>query len=336
MDLPSQDYREVIEGSAVGVRSREVEAASSTGPNGQYNLWHRVRFLAVSLRPYQWIKNLLVFSGLVFSRSLLHLEAVLLSVGAFSVFCLAASATYLFNDLRDIDSDRNHPAKRLRPVAAGLVSPGVGAATALVFAALATVSGYLLGMAFGAVVSAYLLLNLLYNLGLKKIVILDAMIVASGYVLRAVGGAFAVRVAPSPWLILCTLFLALLVSFGKRRHELVTLRAGSADHRSSLGDYSTHFLDLMMATSGGGAIVTYALYTMSGETVARFGSRAMVLTVPVVLYALFRYFYLVHQELQGGDPARLMLKDLPMLTAGVVWILVVCLVVYGPFRWFSF
>jgi 4-hydroxybenzoate polyprenyltransferase len=289
--------------------------------------------LLVSLRAHQWVKNILVFGGVIFSRSLLHWEVVRLSLWAFVTFCFASSGVYLLNDLRDLEADRRHPTKRLRPLAAGRLTPvsaGIAMAVLLIGSSLAALS---LSWSFSIVLWTYVVLNVAYSTGLKRVVILDVMMVATGFVLRAVAGAVVIGVQASPWLILCTLMLALLVGFGKRRHELSLLQSEARNHRASLDGYSVQFLDLMMAIAGGAAVVTYALYTMAEETVARFGSRSLVLTTPWVLYGVFRYLYLVHQRMEGGDPAQLFVTDIPTLVNGLLWIVAICFILYGPAGW---
>jgi len=292
-----------------------------------------VRALTLSLRPHQWAKNILIFSGLIFSRSLLHWEVVWLSISAFVTFCLASSAVYLLNDLRDVEADRRHPTKRLRPLAAGELSPTLAGITMVTLFSVSVVAALSLGWPFSVVLYGYLILNGAYSFGLKEVVILDVMIVATGFVLRAVAGAAVIGVQASPWLILCTLMLALLVVFGKRRHELSLLEAEARNHRSCLEGYSIQFLDLMIGIAGAAAVVTYALYTMADETVARFGTRHLVVTTPWVIYGVFRYLYLVYQRMEGGDPAYLFVTDRPTLVNGLMWVLVVCFILYAPPGW---
>lgn len=292
-----------------------------------------LRFLLVSLRPQQWVKNTLVFGGLIFSRSLLHWEVVRLSLFAFAIFCTASSGIYLLNDLCDVEADRRHPLKRFRPLASGKFSLNVArGAMGLLLVGSASFS-LLLRPAFALVLGIYLVLNIAYSLGLKRVVILDVMAIAFGFVLRAVAGAVVIGVGASPWLVLCTLMLALLMGFGKRRHELNLLQAEAHKHRQSLDGYSLQFLDLMMTISAGAAVVTYALYTMADETVARFSSHSLVLTVPFVLYGIFRYLFLVHKRMGGGDPARLLVTDAPTLINLGLWVVVVCFSLYGPRAW---
>jgi len=187
-----------------------------------------------------------------------------------------------------------------------------------------------LGTAFGWTLAAYLLINVAYSIRLKRVVILEVMIVAVCFVVRSVAGAVVISVSPSAWLVLCTLMLALLVGFGKRRHEMTLLKVDSRNHRASLAQYSLQFLDLMMAISAGAAVVTYALYTLAEETLRRFGSSRLVLTVPFVVYGVFRYLFVIHESSAGGDPVRLFVTDRPTIINGVLWVSVVCVILYGP------
>ncbi len=289
--------------------------------------------LAKSLRPHQWVKNALVFGGLVFSQRLFDLYSVLLSVQAFLLFCFAASSVYLLNDLNDLDEDRRHPKKKLRPLAAGLIQPSIVAITMGLLAIGSLVGAFLLNAAFGSILALYLVMNVGYSLKLKHVAILDVMIIALGFVLRAVAGAAAIQVTASPWMVLCTLTLALLVGFGKRRNELVVLKEDAASHRACLEGYTVHFLDLMMTISAGAAVVTYALYTMAEETAVRFGSHGLVLTTPFVIYGIFRYLYLIHITSEGGDPSKLFVSDKPTLINGFLWLTVSAVCVYGPVAW---
>lgn len=283
---------------------------------------------ALALRPHQWVKNVLVFGALVFSRSLLDWSAIRLSMSAFLLFCAASSGIYLLNDLRDIDQDRKHPAKRLRPLASGAVHPSVAFAMMGVLLVGSLVGSFVLRAEFAVILLSYVILNIAYSFGLKRMVIVDVMVIALGFVFRAVAGAVVIGVATSPWLILCTLTLALLVGFGKRRHELSLLGGDAQAHRASLESYSLPFLDMMMGISGATAVVTYSLYTLAAETVARVGTHYLVLTVPWVMYGIFRYLYLVHQQKEGGDPSHLFVSDSPTLVNAILWAVTVCLVIY--------
>ncbi len=285
-----------------------------------------------SLRPHQWIKNLLCLVPLVFTGHLADLPMVLGGLVAVAAFCLASGAVYLFNDLVDREPDRLHPAKRLRPIAAGEFQKRDAAICMLLLAAGAIGLAASRNLVFCAVIVAYLLQNVSYTCGLKRVVILDVMLVANGFLLRAAGGAFAINVTASPWLVLCTLTLALLVAFGKRRHELSAL-GDAHGHRSTLSEYSAEFLDQSMAISAAAALVMYSLFTLSTYAAATYGSHALVLSVPMVLYAVFRFIFLVRQERLAGDPSRLFVLDRPMLINGILWLLVCCYAIYGPSEW---
>ncbi|MCO6488980.1 MAG: decaprenyl-phosphate phosphoribosyltransferase [Phaeodactylibacter sp.] len=284
--------------------------------------------IAISLRPYQWIKNVLVFAALFFSLSFLNLEAVILSLKAFAGFCLVSSGVYLMNDIRDLEADRLHPEKRNRPIAAGRVPVNVALAALAAFLASGLALGYSVNTGLLAVLLSYFLINVGYSFGLKRVVLLDVMIVAFGFLLRAVGGAVAIRVDVSPWLFICTLLLALLLVFGKRRHELASLKAGARRHRKSLANYTLPFIDGLMFVSAGAALVTYSLYTMADETAARFGTQWLALTTPMVIYGIFRYLYLIYIKQSGGDPTWMMLKDKPFVVNGLLWFLAVLAILF--------
>ena len=249
---------------------------------------------------------------------------------AFVSFCVAASSVYLFNDLRDRERDRRHPKKRLRPVASGAlgVVPASGAAALLSFVAV-TLAWNLNGQT-ALLVGAYLLVNLLYTLWLKEIVIVDVMVLSSGYVVRVLAGAAAVGVTVSEWLLLCTVFLALFLGFSKRRHELVLLPDDAREQRAVLNHYSPAFLDQMMNVVTASTLLSYALYTTADETVARFGAFSLIWTVPFVLFGIFRYLYLIHQadNPKQRNPTELLLFDVPFLANMGLYSLTVVLIVY--------
>jgi 4-hydroxybenzoate polyprenyltransferase len=315
------------------VNSQPLSDKIAAKDGGAFRIVSPMRWLIVSLRPQQWVKNTLVFGGLIFSRSLLHWDVVRLSLFAFLIFCMASSGIYLLNDLYDIEADRKHPVKRLRPLAAGRFGLNTARTAMFILMVGSALLAALLRPAFALVLAVYLLINVAYSAGVKRVVILDVMMIAMGFVLRAVAGAVVIGVGASPWLVLCTLMLALLMGFGKRRHELNLLQEDAQSHRPSLDGYSTQFLDLMMTITAGAAVVTYALYTMAEETVARFKSHSLVLTVPFVLYGIFRYLFLVHMRKGGGDPARLLVGDAPTVINLGFWLVVVCFILYGPRMW---
>lgn len=289
--------------------------------------------VAKSMRPHQWLKNTLLFSGLVFSQSLFDIQRVLLSIQAFCLFSFAASAVYLLNDLVDLKEDRLHPKKKLRPLAAGIISPMVVMTVMVILATVALAGGLVMSRSFCGLLFLYLAMNVAYSVRLKHVAILDVMIIAAGFLLRVIAGAVAIGIEASPWLILCTLTLSLLVGFGKRRNEIVVMRDNAVGHRACLAGYTPHFLDLMMTIAAGSAVVTYALYTMADETVARLGSHVLVFTTPFVIYGIFRYLFLIHVESKGGDPSRLFVSDRPTLINGGLWTVACIICVYTPVEW---
>ena len=283
----------------------------------------------VSLRPRQWVKNLFVFGGLVFGQRLFDLPAVGTALAAFVVFCGLSGAIYLLNDVADRDRDRLHPDKRTRPVASGRLPAGValGAAAALIVTGLT--AAIWLSLPFGLAAAAYVVLLSAYSAWLKHVVIVDVLVVALGFVLRAAGGALAIGVAISGWLLICTILLALFLALGKRRHEVLTLEEGAARHRPILAEYSAGLLDQMIAVVTASTVTAYALYTMSPETVAKFHTSLLPLTLPFVLYGIFRYLYLLYRRQLGGNPSDMVVRDRALLVNTLLWLVVVLLIVYG-------
>ena len=284
--------------------------------------------LLETLRPYQWVKNLLVFAPLVFARRMLDGEAALAAFLAFAAFCLVASSIYLLNDIVDIERDRKHPEKKLRPLPSGRLSVPVAWAAFFVVAA----SGFALAVfatvePFWAPLAIYFAINIAYSFRLKHVVILDTMSIAIGFLLRVYTGGIAIAEPVSGWLTLCTFFVALLLAFCKRRHELSLLGEGSLEHRKTLDEYSLPFLDQLIAPLGALTVMTYALYTVSPQTQEKFSDK-LLFTVPFVVYGIFRYLYLVHIRAKGGNPTRLLLKDGPMLINILLWFAVSVWAVY--------
>lgn len=287
------------------------------------------RALAASLRPHQWTKNLLVLAPLGLSKHLFELTPFLRALSAFGLFCVLSGVVYLVNDVADVERDRLHPRKRLRPVASGALSPqaAVGAAAALGVASLA--ASALLGWGFAAAAIAYLVLNLAYSFALKNMVIVDAISVSLGFVLRAVGGAVAIGVDFSDWLLICTILLALFLTLCKRRHEITSLNESAVEHRRILSEYSPYLLDQMISVVTASCLTAYAVYTTATETVAKFRTTHLSLTIPFVLYGIFRYLYLVHRKEQGGSPSEILLTDRPLLVAVALWALTIVAIIYA-------
>src|SRR5262245_22346635 len=286
--------------------------------------------LLISLRPWQWTKNLLVFAGLLFGRRLLDGPAVGEAVIAFVVFCALSGVVYLMNDVVDRESDRSHPLKAQRPIASGALPVGTAITAAVVIGIGATALATTLGWPFTLVALGYVGLQALYSGPLKQIVIIDVLTLACGFVRRAVAGAVAVQVEISHWLLICTVLLALFIALAKRRHEIVLLAGDAPAHRRILGEYSPYLLDQMIAVVTASTLVAYMFYTVSPETQAKFGTPWLGLTIPFPLYGIFRYLYLVHQREGGGSPSDLLLTDRPLLICVALWAIAVAVIIYRP------
>jgi len=287
--------------------------------------------LLASLRPEQWTKNLIVFAALIFAQRLLDLEAVGLSAAAFAIFCILSGVVYLVNDLLDQDADRQHPIKRLRPIASGALAPGTATIWAALLGAAAVAAAAWLAPAFGLVAAAYLALFAAYSRYLKHVVILDVLSIAVGFVLRAAAGGFVIQEPVSEWLLVCTVLLALVLGLGKRRHEITLLAAGAVGHRRILDEYSPYLLDQMIGVVTASTLMAYIIYVASPDTVERFGTHLLVLTVPFPIYGILRYLYLVHRRDGGGNPSELLIADRPLLICVALWGLVTTTVIYRPF-----
>jgi 4-hydroxybenzoate polyprenyltransferase len=259
---------------------------------------HRSAFmlLLVSLRPEQWTKNLVVFAGLLFGGRLTEPPAVLFAIATFVIFCVLSGAVYLFNDVTDRDADQQHPLKRERPIASGQLSVRTALVAAGFLGAAGIAGAVLVSPMVGVAAGSYLLLLLLYSAALKNIVIIDALTIAGGFVLRAVAGALAVSVPISQWLLVCTTLLALFLAFSKRRDELTGLGEAAIGHRRILEEYTPYLLDQMVAVVTASTLIAYTVYATSPETAERLGTSRLGLTIPFVLYGIFRYLYLVHQR----------------------------------------
>jgi len=287
--------------------------------------------LLVSLRPGQWTKNLIVFAGLVFSLKLFEPPAILTAIEAFVIFCALSGLVYLINDVMDRESDRRHPTKCRRPIAAGDLPVSVALSAAGIIGAIALSAAFMLGFRFGVVAAGYVALQALYSGPLKHIVIIDVLAIAIGFVMRAVAGAVVLDVVISHWLFVCTILLALFIALAKRRHELMLLADEATSHRPILGEYSAYLLDQMIAVVTASTLIAYIFYTISPETEQKFGTSWLGLTIPFPLYGIFRYLYLVHKRELGGSPADLLLNDRPLLACVTFWVLAVVLIIYHPF-----
>lgn len=272
------------------------------------------------MRPHQWVKNLFVFAGLLFGHAWRSPEIIEKSLVAFAAFCLVASAVYILNDIIDLEQDRNHPKKRMRPLAAGRVGmpAAAGLAAALAIAGLAL--AYAAAPAVFVIVVIYALMNIAYSMRLKHVVILDVFIIATGFMLRILAGTMGVGIPPSQWLLLCGLMVTLFLGFAKRRAEIIALEEDKAAHRKVLEHYSPILLDKMIVVTAAGVIMSYSLYTMSPDTVRIQRTENLIYTVPFVMYGVFRYIYLLHHQSGGGDPSRDLARDPHMLVVVAAWL----------------
>lgn len=286
------------------------------------------RAVLISLRPIQWVKNLFLFAALVFSQNLGVFSKSLQVFWAFVLFCLLTSGAYLINDLFDLQEDREHPLKSQRPLPSGRISRSGATLTAVLLVAASLGFSFKLHPQFGLVAFAYFLLNFAYSAYLKHVVILDVMLVASGFVLRAVAGAVVIQAEISSWLLICTILLALFLALSKRRHEIVVLAEKSSGHRRVLGEYSPYFLDQMIAVVTASTLMSYTLYTLSPEVIRKFGTTNLKYTIPFVLYGIFRYLYLVHRQTKGGSPTAVLLTDRPLILNILIWFLTIWIILY--------
>jgi 4-hydroxybenzoate polyprenyltransferase len=281
-----------------------------------------------SLRPKQWLKNLFIFAPLIFSQNVLQWPLLQRTLLGFLAFCLLSGAVYIFNDLRDLEEDKHHPLKSRRPLASGRLKKSHAWIAFILIGAGSLALSYALSPKFFAAALVYFILQTAYSLGLKHIVILELFVIAAGFVLRVVAGGLIIDVALSPWLLICTFLLALFLAMSKRRHELVLLEDDAQAHRPILKEYSPLLLDQMISVVTASTVVAYCLYTISDETVAKFGTTNLIFTVPFVIYGIFRYLYLVHQKNLGGSPEALVLKDRPLLMTLILWIAVSAIILY--------
>ena len=284
-----------------------------------------------SIRPQQWLKNLFIFAPLIFSENIFNRSMFLQSLLAFAVFCLLSGALYILNDLKDLEEDRIHPIKSKRPLAAGELKKRQAITAFVILSFISLLFASLVNEEFLWVCLVYYVLQIAYSFALKHVVILDVFIVASGFFLRVIAGAVAIQVQISPWLLICTTLLALFLALSKRRHEILLLDEEAMSHRPILKEYSAYLLDQMISVVTASTVIAYCLYTISGETIEKFGTNKLILTVPFVLYGIFRYLYLIHQKAEGGTPETLILKDHPLLLDIILWIVSAALIIY--FGW---
>lgn len=281
-------------------------------------LWHLFR----AMRPQQWTKNVFVFTALIFAQGRLwtQVEPIVTTVLAFVCFSLAASSIYLINDLVDIEKDRAHPRKRNRPLASGKLSPLVAIVAAAILMPTALIGAYLLAPGFFYILLAYVVVQgFLYSYYLKNVVILDILVLATGFILRTVAGAVVLDILITPWFMVCMGLLAVFIGIGKRRHELVLLSGGAGEHRRILSQYSVPMLDQMLSIVTASIVMAYSITTFLAPAVPQEPFPVLMLTIPFVLYGIFRYVYLIYQHDGGGAPEELLYTDRPLLISVMLW-----------------
>lgn len=270
-----------------------------------------------ALRPTQWTKNLVVLAAFCFAfgdkTHSLSLHSLYRSLAACGLFCLASSGIYIINDIADLTADRLHPTKRFRPIAAGRVATGLASGLSGLLLVIALGGSFWLAVPFGVIVAAYIAMQVIYTNWLKHIALVDVFIIAIGFVLRAAGGGLAIPVMISPWLLVCAFLLALFLALCKRRHEKLLLDDGLEGHRASLEDYDHKLLDQLIAIVSAATIVSYSVYTLSAETIHRFGTSLLSITIPFVIFGIFRYLDLVYRKEGGGRPEKILLTDLVLI-----------------------
>ena len=287
-----------------------------------------IKDIIQAMRPHQWTKNFFVYAALIFSQNILNLPLLLKTTIAFSAFCLISSALYIFNDLKDLEEDKLHPLKSKRPIASGKIKKSTAILMIVVLGLLGFSSALTLNKNYFIIILVYFLIQMAYSIKLKHVVILDVFVVALGFLIRVVAGGLAIEVSLSSWLLICTILLALFLALSKRRHELVLLEDVASDHRPILEEYSPYLLDQMIAVVTASTVIAYCLYTISEETVTKFGTTNLIFTVPFVLYGIFRYLYLIHQRSEGGSPEALIIKDKPLLIDIFLWIATAVIILY--------
>ncbi|RPJ47170.1 MAG: decaprenyl-phosphate phosphoribosyltransferase [Candidatus Latescibacterota bacterium] len=292
-----------------------------------------MRAFIESLRVREWSKNLLLFAGVMFSHHFFDPAYLARAAAGFFLFSFVASSIYLLNDLRDREQDLLHPKKKNRPIASGRLGAGAALAGAFALAIPSLAAGFFLSRGFGISLLIYFALNVAYTLRLKEVVLLDVLSISVGFVIRAIAGVEALKgidadVLISPWLLVCTFFAALFLAVCKRRSELVLLEKGAASHRASLEQYSLALADQITAVTAGITVLSFSLYTIWPDTVAKFGTSSLIYTVPFVVYGLFRYMYLAHEKGLGGHPAEVLFADKPLLVNLLLWAGAVLYILY--------
>ncbi|MGQ0543145.1 MAG: decaprenyl-phosphate phosphoribosyltransferase [Blastocatellia bacterium] len=309
--------------------SQPVSTASMESPaeiEGSIRRWPRA-FIA-AMRPHQWTKNLFILAPLLFSKNLFDSAAFTSSLLAFIVFCGLASGLYIFNDWLDIEEDRQHPEKKNRPLSSGQLPLSIALIGSFFLVSTSLGLASQISLSFFGIAALYFVLTLSYCLILKRVLILDCMTIAAGFVLRVVGGAVAIEVVPTHWLIVCAFLLALFLAFAKRRQELLSLSDDAGKHRAVLNEYSIGFIGQVNVALIAATIVCYALYTVAPETIDKFGTDKMIYGTVFVIYGLLRYMALTESPQNGGNPSKVFLRDIPLMITTGAWATYNMLVIY--------
>lgn len=273
------------------------------------------------IRPKQWVKNIFVFTGVIFGEMQNRHELLLLAFFAALSFCLISSAVYIFNDIMDVEQDRKHPVKKLRPIASGEISYYQALLAMNLFFLLSFALGSNVSLFHQLFLASYLAINVLYTLWLKHVVIIDVFCIASGFMLRILSGTIGIGIPPSKWLLLCGMMITLFLGFTKRKAEILQLKESKQEHRKVLEAYDSGFLDELIGITASAVIMAYSLYTMSEETIRIHHTDNLIMTIPFVVFALFRYIYLTHNKAMAGDPTSAILTDKPIILSVFLWAL---------------
>lgn len=286
-------------------------------PDVNYILHKKAKGLLELMRPKQWIKNFFVFAALIFSKRFIYLLDFSKTLKAFICFCLISSSVYILNDIFDERKDKLHPKKKMRPIASGVIEKKEAIILFSLLTPLALILSIYINVYFFITLSLYLVNNILYTVKFKNLVIIDTMSIAAGFIFRVVGGAMVIKVDVSPWILLCTMLLSMFLALGKRRNELIILNKDADSHREILKEYSLEFIDSMLSTITASIVMAYSLYTFFAYT-----EKYMMLTIPFVLYGVFRYQYIVYKENKGGSPDEIVITDIPLLVNIVIWVVI--------------
>lgn len=285
-------------------------------------------YILKSFRPRHWTKNLFIFAGIIFSKNLFNIEYLMKVTLAFIIFSGVTGCGYIINDLKDIERDKLHSKKARRPIASGKLSFSSALIAVSILLPLFLFFSFLLGEKFFLATLSYILLDIIYTFFLKNIIILDILSLSFFFLLRVLAGTWVINVETSPWLLICTILISLFLGLGKRRHEAITLEKAE-EHRASLKVYSIPFIDQMIAITTSSTLIAYIIYTLSEETARKFGTRNLFLTLPFVMYGIFRYLHLIYTKNLGGNPEEAILSDIPFLLSILLWGITVIIIIYG-------